>query len=227
MSAREEILRRIGDATAATAAHDRVTVPRAYHGAVAVEPGLAQLLDQLVDRLEDYRAVVHRCPAAELAATVAAALVARASRPEALAADARFVVPSGIDQDWLSGLPAGSRVSIVQDTADTPLSSGALDRLAGVVTACTVAIAQTGTIVLDASPDQGRRIISLIPDYHLVVVRAQQVVATVPHGLARLSPTRPLTMISGPSATSDIELSRVEGVHGPRTLEVVLVDPAA
>jgi L-lactate dehydrogenase complex protein LldG len=197
-----------------------MTVPRDYHGADATEPDRSVLLDQLVDRLEDYRAVVHRCPATDLATTIAAVLTARAAGRQT----ARFVVPPGLDRDWLGGVPATGAVSVVTDTADAPLDAATLDQLDGVVTACTVAIAQTGTIVLDASPDQGRRIISLIPDYHLVIVRAAQVVATVPHGLARLAPTRPLTMISGPSATSDIELTRVEGVHGPRALEVVVVD---
>jgi L-lactate dehydrogenase complex protein LldG len=128
------------------------------------------------------------------------------------------LVPPGLPSNWL-GL---SGVEQVPDRADdTPHD---LDRVDSVVTACAVAIAETGTIVLDGGPDQGRRRITLIPDHHICVVRApRQVVSSVPEALRRLDPTRPLTWISGPSATSDIELDRVEGVHGPRTLEVVLV----
>jgi L-lactate dehydrogenase complex protein LldG len=198
--ARDEVLTRIRRALA-----DRpgpVEVPRAYRH--AGDRPRAELLDLLVDRLVDYKAAVRRCSEPELVDTLVDALTARGA--------ARVVVPPGLP--WQ--LPGA--------VADDGLSAADLDGLDGVVTACAVAVAETGTIVLDASPDQGRRAITLIPDYHLCVVRAAQVVQTVPEAVARLDPSRPLTWISGPSATSDIELQRVEGVHGPRNLEVVLVD---
>jgi L-lactate dehydrogenase complex protein LldG len=103
------------------------------------------------------------------------------------------------------------------------LTNAQLDAADGVLTGAAVAIALTGTVVLDASPDQGRRVLTLLPDLHLCVVRADQIVGTVPEALARLDPTRPLTWISGPSATSDIELNRIEGVHGPRNLHILVV----
>jgi L-lactate dehydrogenase complex protein LldG len=127
------------------------------------------------------------------------------------------VVPPGLD---LPGLPAG--VAAVADAQFTPAE---LDTFDGTITAAAVAIAETGTIVLDGSPDQGRRAISLVPDYLLCIVRASQVVALLPEAITRLRPDRPQTWISGPSATVDIEFVRVEGVHGPRTLEVILVEP--
>ncbi len=105
---------------------------------------------------------------------------------------------------------------------DPPLSARQLDAVAGVVTGCAVAIAETGTVIMDHGPGQGRRILTLVPDFHLVVVRADQVAADLPDALGRLDPTRPHTLISGPSATSDIELIRIEGVHGPRNLHILV-----
>jgi L-lactate dehydrogenase complex protein LldG len=137
---------------------------------------------------------------------VAEALAGREAR--------RVAAPSGIPDEWLG------KAEPVRD--DPALGPAELDALDGVVTGCAVAIAETGTIVLDAGPDQGRRALTLVPDYHLCVVRRDQIVRTVPEALERLDPARPLTWISGPSATSDIELNRVEGVHGPRTLEVLI-----
>ena len=195
-SAREEVLGRVRRALA-----DRpgpVQVPRAYR--TAGEKDWAALLDLLTERLVDYKAIVRRCAAAELPAVLVESVGRR-----------RVVVPPGLPWE----LPGA--------VVDGGLAAAELDRLDGVVTACAVAIAETGTIVLDASADQGRRAITLVPDHHLCVVRAEQVVQTVPEAIARLDPSRPLTWISGPSATSDIELHRVEGVHGPRTLEVILV----
>jgi L-lactate dehydrogenase complex protein LldG len=198
-SARDEVLGRIRRALA-----DRPVapeVPRAYRRSGDLDQ--AARLDLLVDRLVDYKAAVRRCSPTQLVDTLLDALSTRGA--------ARIVVPPGLPWE----LPGA--------VTDDGLTAADIDRLDGVVTACAVAVAETGTIVLDSSPDQGRRMITLVPDYHLCVVRADQVVQTVPEAVARLDPDRPLTWISGPSATSDIELNRVEGVHGPRTLEVVLV----
>ena len=170
-------------------------------------------LDVLVDRLLDYKALVERVSAADLPDHIATALERRGA--------ARVAVPEGAPGEWFTAVSA-QRLS---DSPGSPLSVAELDATDGVVTGCAVAIAETGTIVLDAGPDQGRRSISLVPDYHLCVVRADQVVDGVPQGVRLLDPGRPLTWISGPSATSDIELNRVEGVHGPRTLEVLVVEP--
>jgi L-lactate dehydrogenase complex protein LldG len=157
-------------------------------------------LDLFVERLLDYKAVVHQ--GGSVADTI-----------KTISGTGTLIIPPGLDRSWL----APGVVTLVDE--DLPA-----DRIAaadGVVTAAAVGIAETGTIVLDASPDQGRRIISLLPDLHICVIRPDQVVAAVPEAIARLDPTRPLTWISGPSATSDIELNRVEGVHGPRNLHVV------
>ena len=197
--AREEVLGRIRRALADRPAPPEV--PRSYRHQGDLD--LPARLDLLTDRLVDYKAAVRRCSPDQLVDTLAEALSARGA--------ARLVVPPGLPWDLPGAVP------------DDGLTAADIDQLDGVVTACAVAVAETGTIVLDSSPDQGRRVISLVPDYHLCVVRADQVVQTVPEAVARLDPDRPLTWISGPSATSDIELNRVEGVHGPRTLEVVLV----
>jgi len=218
VNAREEVLARVRAALGDDGASrpDFVT-PRltpagpAYRTAGTLDGD--RLMDLLAERLADYRASVRRTTPSGLAGEVAAALAGRGAR--------RVVVPPG----WTVPLPPG--VEAVADDGLTPLAPHDLDALDGVLTGAAVAIAETGTIVLDASPDQGRRAITLVPDYHLCVVRADQVVELVPEAVARLaaSASRPLTWISGPSATSDIELSRVEGVHGPRTLEVILVAP--
>jgi L-lactate dehydrogenase complex protein LldG len=175
----------------------------------------ARRLDLLAERLADYRAAVRRTTHGARASAVGAALAERGVR--------RVVVPAGLDLlVVLQALPPDVDLII-----DDDLSPQDLDAVDGVITGAAVAIAETGTIVLDGSPDQGRRAITLVPDYHLCIVRADQVVGLVPEAIDRLAPRsgQPLTWISGPSATSDIELSRVEGVHGPRTLEVILVEP--
>ena len=207
--AREEMLGRIRTAVGGGAAP--APVARDYRtGDQPRDLATGELLELLVDRLVDYRALVRRSTTNLVAASVVAALTERGAR--------RVAVPEGILPAGLDRLEPG--IDLVGD--DPPLSAAQLDGLDGVLTGCAVAIAETGTIVLDGGPGQGRRILSLVPDYHLVVVTAAQVVAGVPEALARLDPTRPQTWISGPSATSDIELDRVEGVHGPRTLEVIL-----
>ena len=157
-----------------------------------------------VERVEDYRAVVERCAATDLTDRVAAAV-----------GGLSVVVPEGLG------------VEVTGAVADDGLSPLELDQIDAVVTEATVAVAETGTIVLDHGAGQGRRAITLVPDRHVCIVRAEQVVADVPDAVAALHPERPHTWISGPSATSDIELSRVEGVHGPRNLHVIVVDAHA
>ncbi|MEV4826275.1 LUD domain-containing protein [Micromonospora sp. NPDC049274] len=198
VSSRDLVLGRLRAALAADTAAP-VDVPRDYRQAAAVD------VDQLAQRLTDYRAHVHRIAEAAVADTIAGLL------PDG----GTVVVPPGLPRAWLP-----PTVTALPDDGLDHARIGAAD---AVVTAAAVAIAQTGTVVLDASPDQGRRVLSLLPDRHVCVVRADQVVATVPEALARLTPHRPLTWISGPSATSDIELIRVEGVHGPRQLHVILL----
>jgi len=201
MSARDEVLGRVRQAIG-DASGQEVHVPRDYRGVAPALP-LDTLIDLFAERVEDYRAAVVRCTEADLPSLLVEET-----------AGLRFVTPPGLP--W----PVAGAVA---DDPAAPLTPADLDTLDGVVTAAAVGIAVTGTIVLDHGPDQGRRALSLVPDRHVCVVRAAQVVAGVPEALSRLDPRRPQTWISGPSATSDIELSRVEGVHGPRTLRVLLV----
>lgn len=209
MSAREEILGRLRHATAdvTTRAGARGEPPF-----IAVEsPGAEETLDLFAENVADYRATVVRCTEADVPHEVAAALArARAHT---------VVVPGGLDAGWVAPL-AEAGLRLVDDEA---LTADQLDGIDAVVTAARVGIATTGTIVLDHTPDQGRRALTLVPDQHVCVIRADQVVHDVPHAVALLDPSRPLTWVSGPSATSDIELNRVEGVHGPRTLDVIIV----
>jgi L-lactate dehydrogenase complex protein LldG len=195
------------------------TLPRTYLR-THHDPASCDIVDLFAERAADYRAVVERVPASGLTSAIARVLTGRAAEAAALTAVAsgRFAVPDGVPAEWLAELPAG--MALASDVP--PLSAAELDQMAGVVTGCAAAIAETGTIVLDHGPGQGRRALTLVPDFHLVIVLADQVAADLPDALARLDPARPHTLISGPSATSDIELIRVEGVHGPRTLHVLL-----
>ncbi|MFE7752747.1 lactate utilization protein C [Streptomyces sp. NPDC057428] len=203
--ARDTVLGRIRDALALAPARER-PVPRAYRTGRTLPD--AERLGLLTDRLVDYKAQVHPCTADRTADVIAGILRERGAR--------RIGVPPGLDEQWLTAYDGEAQ----RDSADIP--APALDALDGVVTASAVTCAETGTIFLDGSPDQGRRALSLVPDLHVCVVDLSSVVAGVPEAVARLVPERPTTLISGPSATSDIELERVEGVHGPRTLAVVI-----
>ncbi|GGN57440.1 hypothetical protein GCM10011579_019700 [Streptomyces albiflavescens] len=212
MSSRGVILGRVRRAIADVRQDDTPygqAIDRSYlreHGARSV----AETVDLLAENLADYRAVVHRTTDDELSELLMRLLAERGTRT--------VLVPPELPSHWLKAVDA----TRVHDRAQS--TPAELDRVDSVVTACAVAIAETGTIVLDGGPDQGRRRVTLVPDHHICVVHVpDQVVSSVPQALERLDPTRPLTWISGPSATSDIELDRVEGVHGPRTLEVVLV----
>ena len=221
MSARDEILARVRSAVADVTTEPATAAPSKSAGAQAL-PGVmagdaasgSGRLPLFVERVADYRATVLHARPGEVGAVVASALRDAGCRS--------VVVPTGLDDAWLQGL--GGDVSVVS-AAQAP-SHVELDGVDAVVTGATVGIALTGTIVLDHSPGQGRRELTLVPDTHVCVVHDDEVVPDVPDAVARLRPdpmgARPLTWISGPSATSDIELQRVEGVHGPRTLVVVI-----
>ena len=213
MNAREEVLARIAAAHRAAPPPDLRYEDIAREYRTTSDSSAEALTELLIDRLVDYRALVRQCPVDDLGATIADALDERGAR--------MVVIPADLDPSWTASLSADLRTD--EPSSDDQLSVSELDGVDGVITSCAAAIAETGTLILDGSPGQGRRVLTLIPDYHLCVVFADQIVPDVPQALARLTATRPLTMISGPSATSDIELNRVEGVHGPRTLEVIIV----
>jgi L-lactate dehydrogenase complex protein LldG len=214
-SAREEILRRIRRAT--------YDVPKEEHPEdVPVERGYREegnvpreeIIERFAENVAEYEAMVHRISEADLKEVITEACRRRGAR--------RLVLPPGLPEGWV---PDG--VEALRDNTGTRLTKEELDESDGVLTGCALGIAQTGTIVLDAGEGQGRRALTLLPDYHLCVVREEQILGLVPEAFARLADAvkregRAVTFISGPSATSDIELDRVEGVHGPRTLEVLI-----
>jgi L-lactate dehydrogenase complex protein LldG len=211
VSARDEVLQRIrvaiGTSDAATARNEWSALSRGYKSSGTRNPNA--VLELLEDRLRDYDAQVVRSTPADVARSVAGMLSARGKQ--------RLVVPPGLPMEWL---PAG--FTFVLDQSMTPAE---LDGFVGVMTGSTVAIAETGTVVLQNVAGQGRRAVTLVPDYHLCLVRAEDVVETVPEAMARLQRTAGLatTFISGPSATADIEMTRIQGVHGPRVLDVILI----
>jgi L-lactate dehydrogenase complex protein LldG len=212
VSAREEVLRRIREANALAGAGDS---PRASAG----EPAVVRAgdLEGFAANVEDYRAQVVRTNGSDLPSAIAGVAVDLGLRS--------VVVPEGLPESWTLDLPES--VAQAPESAFADLPAGALEEVDAVLTGSTVSIARTGTIVLDHGAGQGRRALTLVPDVHLCVVPADTVVEDVPDAVARLTELgaqqRPLTWVSGPSATSDIELSRVEGVHGPRTLVVFVV----
>jgi L-lactate dehydrogenase complex protein LldG len=201
MNARDEILTKV-KAAIATAPHSG-PIPRDYRATTNDN------LDTFLDRLAHYDATTHVVAEADLDWTVRDAIQ-----------DKRIIVPDGVPHPWTNGVDA------LKD--DPPLTHQDLDQAEGVITTCALAIAQTGTIVLDGGPGMGRRALTLLPDYHLCVVRTDQIVSSVPEAIQNLEnrKSHPLTFVSGPSATVDIEMTRVRGVHGPRRLEVIVATGA-
>ena len=209
MTAREVVLSRIAvglsDVPADESPED-VVVVRNYLRALDVD-----VVERFVQRISEYQTTVRRVSAADVPDAVAEQLGSRDVR--------RIAVPSDLPDEWRP-----SEAEVVTGARD----ARALDDVDGALTGCALAIAETGTIVLDGGARQGRRALSLVPDYHLCLVEERQIVGTVPEAMSQIAPAlrrmlRPVTFVSGPSATSDIELSRVEGVHGPRTLDVLVI----
>jgi L-lactate dehydrogenase complex protein LldG len=208
VSARDDILARVRAANSDVSAAPAIV--RDYLGSDNKNGAThATLVDLFEKRVRDYNATVHRCTADRAASTIGAVLAARHAN--------RVIVPPGFPHELMTAIP--------EHLGDEPpLDVTVIDTVDGVVTTCALGIAETGTIVLDAGDGQGRRTLSLVPDYHLAVIRVDQIVSGLPDAIALLNPILPLTWISGPSATSDIELDRVEGVHGPRVLDVLVIE---
>jgi L-lactate dehydrogenase complex protein LldG len=212
-SSREHILRRIRQSNGPLSNAEEVqaawlALPRNYKRAGSLEH--ASVLKLFEERLRDYDATVTRCSVADVQHYVHARLVEQGKH--------RVLVPDGFPDIWFS--------ADIDFMVDQSFSAAELDRMDGVVTQSALGIAETGTIVLQRGPGQGRRAISLVPDYHLCIVRSENIVETVPEAFQRLQATadEATTFISGPSATADIEMTRIKGVHGPRTLDVLLVN---
>lgn len=210
--AKSEMLKRVRTALGSgrvptDRAPEYAALPREYTSASVLDQ--EHLLALFVERLHDYGAAVHHCSATEIAETVAKVLTAHRK--------SGVLIPQGLPPEWL---PTGFTF-----TREAGLDYAQMDASQGVLTGCALAIALTGTIVIRHSVETGSRALTLIPDYHLCVVSAEQVVHTVPEGIRAIATfgAAPVTTISGPSATSDIEMTRIKGVHGPRTLEVILV----
>jgi L-lactate dehydrogenase complex protein LldG len=211
-TSRDTVLGRVRSALAGDG--PAAPIPRDYIRRGAHRPGSAHVIELLVDRLVDYRAQVQQVPATGLAAALDQALPGMSS----------VVIAPGLDPA-ITRACAGNGRTVTTDSDPKALSAQQLDTIDAVVTTARVAIAMSGTIILDGGAGQGRRAITLVPDRHVIILTADQIVQTVAEAIALLNPTAPLTMIAGPSATSDIELERVEGVHGPRTLEVIIINP--
>jgi L-lactate dehydrogenase complex protein LldG len=215
-SAREEILWRIRRATHDVPKDERpedVPVERGYR--TEDDAPREEIVERFAERVAEYEATVHRIREADLPRAISEACQRRGVR--------QLVIPPGLPQEWIP-----DDIDTLRDAARPRLTNQELDESDGMLTGCSLGIAQTGTIVLDAGEGQGRRALTLLPDYHLCVVREGQIVGLVPEAFAKLEEAvkgegRAITFISGPSATSDIELNRVEGVHGPRALEVLIV----
>lgn len=211
-SSRERVLERIRKANLKAAAPQE-SIPRDY------DRSSSQTVDKTLalfeERLRDYDARIFAVRREEVAAKAAEILSAGNRR--------RIAVPAGLPAVWQAAGVEWILDGAADGTADHELSFDALNAVDGVMTAATAGVAVSGSIVLQHGPAEGRRVLTLLPDYHLCVIEAGQVVETLPEGFARLDPTRPVTFFSGPSATADIEMQRIKGVHGPRFLDVLLI----